>query len=107
MVDYMIIKNKIPMSKRISFLVFSFSILSVFNPSAIFAASEDEWYNYGYYVGAISSTCTYASEGKLSTRDARNYLKQIYKNANNNLNETREVLFEWAAEEKMCLKYLP
>ena len=95
------------MVKRIRFLVFSFSILSVFNPSVMFASSEEEWYNYGYYVGSISSTCTYASEGKLSTRDARNYMQQIYNNANNELNELKEVLFEWAEEERSCLKYLP
>ena len=95
------------MLRKFSVCFFPLAFLSTINP--LFANSvEDNWYNYGYFVGVFSQTCLLAKDKLIRTEDARNEMKWIYDYAKEELDKDfYESFIDFASEEKDCIKYTP
>ena len=97
----------ISMLKKLSVFLFPLAFLSNINPLSANSV-EDNWFDYGYFVGVFSQTCLLANDKLIRTEDARNEMKWIYDYAKEELDKDfYEVFIDFASEEKDCIKYLP
>ena len=96
------------MKTKFYLLLFPLTLFSSMNP--LFAkCDEDGWYNYGYNVGSLVQTCELATENLISTQDARQELRFIFKNAKKDLDrDSYQIFTEFAYEDmKACNRFLP
>ena len=95
------------MFKKISLLLFPFTIFSTMNTS-LANSNEDNWFTYGFNGGIFSQTCLLAVDKIISKEEAKNEMEFVFENAKNTLNdEFYESFREFAYAEKDCIQFLP
>ena len=95
------------MYKKISLLLFPFTIFSTMNPS-LANSSEDNWFTYGFNGGIFSQTCLLAVDKIISKEEAKNEMEFVFENARNTLNsEFYEYFREFAYGDNDCIQFLP
>lgn len=96
------------MKRKFYLLLLPFTLFSSINP--LFAkCDEDGWYDYGFSVGSLVTTCDLATAKLISTKDAREELGFIFKEAKKNLDKDNYETFTEFADEDLteCAKFLP
>ena len=95
------------MFKKISLLLFPFTIFSTMNTS-LANSNEDNWFTYGFNGGIFSQTCLLAVDKIISKEEAKYEMEFVFENAKNTLNsEFYEYFKEFAYGEKDCIQFLP
>ena len=74
------------MYKKISLLLFPFTIFSTMNTS-LANSNEDNWFTYGFNGGIFSQTCLLAVDKIISKEEAKNEMEFVFENAKNTLND--------------------
>ena len=95
------------MFKKISLLLFPFTIFSTMNTS-LANSNEDNWFTYGFNGGIFSQTCLLAVDKIISKEEAKNEMEFVFENARNTLNsEFYEYFREFAYGDNDCIQFLP